>query len=124
MSVFLQFPGVATPNPPTAAADGLQRARDLLAAAMAPEQVASLAPAEALALAAWPRIEARVLAAQLFDRRRWLQGQPQKFGTLAVRVAEGWRLWPVAPGTTDSERAKWGLPTLQELEQQVRMVPA
>lgn len=46
------------------------------------------------------------LAAAAFDRQRQLAGRPQKFG-----------LWPgeVAPGTTDSERAKWGVPPLPDL---------
>ncbi len=46
------------------------------------------------------------LAAAAFDRQRQCEGRPQKFG-----------LWPgeVAPGTTDSERAKWGVPPMAEL---------
>jgi hypothetical protein len=44
-----------------------------------------------------------------------LAGAPQKFGT-QWRARDGGReLWPVDPVTTDSERAKWGLPPLAEL---------
>lgn len=59
---------------------------------------------------------ARVVAATAYDRLRMLAGKPQKFGTQVV-VREGRReLWPVDGLTTDSERAKWGLPGLGELE--------
>jgi hypothetical protein len=62
-----------------------------------------LQAAEALALAAMARLPAaRPLAAHAFDRLRQLAGQPQKFGTVAD--------WPVDANTTDSERAKWGVP--------------
>lgn len=125
MSCYLQFPGEVVPAalvPP--GAEGLAELRAVLAAAVTVAQLPALAQAEALALAAWQQPEARVLAAQVFDRRRWLQGLPQKFGTLAVRTPAGWQLWPVAAGTTDSERAKWGLPSLRELEQQLAAVPA
>lgn len=56
---------------------------------------------------------AKALAATCFDRLRMLAGQPQKFGT--QRGPDG-APWPVDPATTDSERAKWGLPTLRELQ--------
>jgi len=56
---------------------------------------------------------ARRLAALLFDRLRMLQAKPQKFGT--QRGADG-ALWPIDPFTTDSERAKWDLPSRAELE--------
>lgn len=58
---------------------------------------------------------ARPLAATAFDRLRLLAGKPQKFGTQFV-MRDGHRQpWPVEPMTTDSERAKWGLPPLAEL---------
>lgn len=58
---------------------------------------------------------ARPLAAVAFDRLRMFAGKPQKFGTQFV-VRDGSRQqWPVEPLTTDSERAKWGLPPLAEL---------
>ncbi|MCA8974411.1 MAG: hypothetical protein KDC98_06800 [Planctomycetes bacterium] len=58
---------------------------------------------------------ARPLAATAFDRRRMLRGEPQKFGTQVVERDGRRELWPVDPGTTDSERSKWGLPRLDEL---------
>lgn len=56
--------------------------------------------------------EAKAVAAACFDRLRMLAGQPQKFGT--QRGPDG-ALWPVDTATTDSERAKWGLPPLEQL---------
>lgn len=64
-----------------------------------------------LAMASQP--EAKAVAATCFDRLRTLAGQPQKFGT--QRGPDG-TLLPVDPATTDSERAKWGLPPLCELQ--------
>lgn len=58
---------------------------------------------------------ARPLAARLYDRLRMLEGRPQKFGT--QRRADG-TLWPVDPATTDSERAKWSMPPLAELDRE------
>lgn len=80
------------------------------------EVVAEVQAAQALALAAMrSEAGARAIAASAFDRLRRLAGKPQKFGTEVV-VREGRReLWPVEPGTTDSERAKWGVPPLAEL---------
>ncbi len=61
-----------------------------------------------------PRL--REVAATAYDRARALAGRPQKFGTQAVRAGDRLALWPVEPGTTDTERAKWGLAPLQRLE--------
>ena len=62
--------------------------------------------------ALWRQIPLKVFE---FDRLRLLAGAPQKFGT-QWRARDGGReLWPVDPATTDSERAKWGLPPLAEL---------
>lgn len=58
--------------------------------------------------------DALAVCAAAFDRMRVLRGQPQKFGT--ARAHDGGP-WPVDPATTDSERAKWGLPPLAELLQ-------
>lgn len=92
--------------------DQVDAARILLAG----EDLAEVAAAERLALAAMARAAAaRPLAAAAFDRQRLLRGEPQKFGTQTV-VREGRvELWPVAATTTDSERAKWGVPPLAEL---------
>ena len=54
---------------------------------------------------------ARRLAAELYDLQRVLQGQPQKFGT----CSQPGSVMDVDPATTDSERAKWDLPSLAEL---------
>lgn len=78
--------------------------------------VAEVAAAQSLAWSAMRSDDAaKRIAAAAFDRLRLLAGRPQKFGTQVV-VRDGRReLWPVEPGTTDSERAKWGVPPLAEL---------
>lgn len=81
---------------------------------------AEVEAAQALALACTKEPAARPLAARAFDRLRLLAGQPQKYGTEVV-VQDGVRtLWPVDPNTTDSERAKWGLPALAELKRRAQ----
>lgn len=79
-------------------ADEVEAAQQLLLAAMAGE----------------PR--ARALAATAYDRLRMLSGRPQKFGTQVVRRDGRAELWPVDPATTDTERSKWGLPGLADLQ--------
>jgi hypothetical protein len=88
-------------------------AAELLVGSDVPAEVEA---AQTLALAAFGALPAaRPLAATAFDRLRLLAGAPQKFGTQTTE-REGVRaLWPVDPATTDSERAKWGLPALAEL---------
>jgi 5-formyltetrahydrofolate cyclo-ligase len=73
--------------------------------------------AEAQALAVMRELPAaRPLAAAAFDRLRVLDGRPQKFGTQR-RCRNGlWELAPRDTATTDSERAKWGVPPLAVLE--------
>lgn len=82
-------------------------------AALASTDVAQVTAAHdaALGLMATHR-PARALAAQLYDRMRVLAGRPQKFGT---QLGPDGAPWPVDPGTTDSERAKWDLPGLADL---------
>lgn len=80
------------------------------------ELAAEVGAAQQLALAAManePR--ARLLAAVAYDRLRRLAGTAQKFGTQVVQRDGRAELWPVDPATTDSERAKWGVPPLAEL---------
>lgn len=92
--------------------DAVARAEALLASS----DLADVAAAEALLLGAMARDpRARPLAARAFDRRRRLRGEPQKFGTEVVECDGRRALWPVDPATTDSERSKWGLPSLTEL---------
>jgi hypothetical protein len=80
------------------------------------EDRAHVALAQSLALALLgQQPTARWLAARAFDRLRMLAGQPQKYGTATHLVDGQLQLWPVDPGTTDSERAKWGVPALAEL---------
>lgn len=94
------------PDDPVARAAALLRSDD-------PGEVAA---AEALLLAAMADdSRARPLAAAAYDRRRMLGGRPQKFGTQTVERDGRRELWPVDPATTDSERSKWGLPSLAEL---------
>lgn len=70
---------------------------------------------------------ARWLAAATLDRWLTSQGKPQKYGTQFFKDKNGWRLLPVAPDTTDAERAEWGVPplseTLRRLEELRRMDP-
>tara|TARA_R110002072_G_scaffold241027_8_gene399664 strand:+ start:9400 stop:10293 length:894 start_codon:yes stop_codon:yes gene_type:complete len=66
---------------------------------------------------------AKIVAAMAYDRTRAFAGRPQKFGTQAVRTAGDLVLWPVDPGTTDSERSKWFVKTLAELRQRVDLAP-
>jgi hypothetical protein len=102
------------------AAKDLVDAEDQLLAARvlaSSDVVAEVEAAQALALAAMAKVSAaRPVAATAFDRLRMLAGQPQKFGTQWLERERGRpELWPVDGSTTDSERAKWGLPGLAEL---------
>jgi hypothetical protein len=100
------------------AGDQLAAAAVLLGSSLAAEVEAAHSLALA-AMAAEPG--ARSVAATAFDRLRMLAGKPQKFGT-QVTARDGQRvLWPVDATTTDSERAKWGLPALAELQRRVGM---
>lgn len=89
-------------------------AAELLVGSDEPKDVET---AQALAMAAFGALPAaRPLAAAAFDRLRMLAGSPQKFGTQWVARDGRWALWAVDATTTDSERAKWGLPALAELQ--------
>jgi hypothetical protein len=92
-------------------------AAELLAEA---DEVVHVELAQALALEAMAKVRpARAIAARAFDRLRVLAGKPQKFGTQS-HVHDGVRvLYPVDPATTDSERAKWDVPSLAELQQRL-----
>ena len=94
------------------------------AALLDSEDHAEVEFAQQLALAAMRTLPAaRSAAARAMDRLRVLAGQPQKFGT-QVHTNNGRReLWPVDAWTTDSERAKWGLPGLQELRRSAETAP-
>ena len=93
------------------AAEQLATAQALLAGERADVEFA-----QELALAAMRTLPAaRPVAALALDRLRVLAGQPQKFGTQSHSVDGHATLWPVDAWTTDSERAKWGLPGLAEL---------
>lgn len=65
----------------------------------------------------------KVVAALAYDRTRAFAGREQKFGTQAVVSAGKRTMWPVDPGTTDSERAKWLLEGLDRLRAQVAHAP-
>jgi hypothetical protein len=83
------------------------------AAALASSDLTAVAAAHEVALSLMAQHRpARALAARLYDRMRVLAGRPQKFGT--QRGPDG-AVWPIDPGTTDSERAKWDLPGLADL---------
>ncbi|MDN5210501.1 hypothetical protein QQ020_00540 [Fulvivirgaceae bacterium BMA12] len=58
---------------------------------------------------------AKRFAAAAYDRWLMYRGKPQKFGLQYVPDGVRFRLWDVAPETTDEERAEWDVPTLQEL---------
>lgn len=80
------------------------------------DDVADVELAHTLALAALAAAPAaRPLAAVAFDRLRVLAARPQKFGTQWRRLDGALEPCPIDPATTDSERAKWGLPALAEL---------
>jgi hypothetical protein len=101
------------------AAGALTAAHERVAAAgllLRSDVAAEVEAAHTLALAAMAREpSARPLAATAYDRLRLLAGAPQKFGTQVTERDGRRELWPVDATTTDSERAKWGLPTLAEL---------
>mgnify|MGYP001028244340 CR=1 FL=1 len=100
-------------KPWTALVDRLAVAELLLGS----DVVADVELAQTLALAALAKSKAaRPLAARAFDRLRRLAGQPQKYGTEVVVRDGGAELWPVDGVTTDSERAKWGIAPLAELQ--------
>jgi hypothetical protein len=103
-----------------AAAKRLATPAELCAAAellVGSDDKAEVETAQALAMAAFAAAPAaRPLAAAAYDRLRLLAGRPQKFGTQWVARAGAPALWDVDPATTDSERAKWGLPALVELQ--------
>ena len=65
----------------------------------------------------------RSVAACAYDRTRALAGRAQKFGTQSVVVGGACGLWPVDPGTTDSERAKWRIDRLAALREQATSAP-
>lgn len=84
---------------------------------LAGEGAAEVELAQTLALRAMgSERAARRLAACAYDRLRRLAGKPQKFGTEIVAGATGPELWPVEASTTDSERAKWNVEPLAELQ--------
>ena len=107
-------------KPWTALADRLAVAELLLQS----EVPADVELAQALALAALAKSPAaRPLAARAFDRLRRLAGQPQKYGTEIVVHDGRAELWPVDGVTTDSERAKWGIAPLAELQRAAAALP-
>ncbi|MCY2959534.1 MAG: hypothetical protein NTY35_05150 [Planctomycetota bacterium] len=59
------------------------------------------------------------VAAEAIDKDLVHQGRPQRFGTQFVWDARNqkWRLYPMDPATTDTERAAMGVPTYAELIQ-------
>lgn len=96
-------------------------ARERAAAVLLHGDAAAVQRAHELALAAMAsRATARLLAATAYDRLRLLRGEPQKFGTQVVAAGDGYDLWPCDPRTTDSERAKWGVLPLGELQARAR----
>lgn len=66
---------------------------------------------------------AKIVAAMAYDRTRAFAGRAQKFGTQSVMTAGQRVLWPVDSGTTDSERAKWLLRTLADLQRVAGAAP-
>lgn len=107
-------------QPWTALIDRLAVAELLLGS----DVVADVELAQTLALAALAKSPAaRPLAARAFDRLRRLAGQPQKYGTELVVHDGRAELWPVDGVTTDSERAKWGIAPLAELQRAAAALP-
>jgi hypothetical protein len=65
---------------------------------------------------------ARWLAAATYDRWLMYQGKPQKYGTQIVPDGKRQRVWDVEPGTSDAERAEWGVPSLAEMKRRAEEV--
>jgi hypothetical protein len=63
---------------------------------------------------------AKRLAAAAFDKQLMYEGRPQKFGLQYVPDGIRLRLWDVDPKTTDNERKEWDVPTLEELNKNIR----
>ena len=59
--------------------------------------------------------KAKKFTAAAYDKWLMYQGKPQKYGLQIVPDGQCLRLWDVDPSTTDDERAKWSVPSLQEL---------
>jgi hypothetical protein len=57
---------------------------------------------------------ARWLAAAAMDRWLMTMGLTQRYGTQYVFSEERWKLYPVDLDTTDEERERWGVPSLDE----------
>jgi TPR repeat protein len=64
--------------------------------------------------------DAKRFAAAAFDKWLMYQGKPQKFGLQYVPDGVRLKLWDVDPRTTDNERAEWDVPTLQELNKNIK----
>jgi hypothetical protein len=56
------------------------------------------------------------LAAAAYDRWLMHQNLPQKFGTQYQRRRGVWELYTFDPTTTDAERARWDVPSLQNAQ--------
>lgn len=66
---------------------------------------------------------ARWLAAAAYDRWLMQQGRAQKYGTQYRSNGQTWVLWDVDPETTDEERARWGVPPLEEAKRRAAELP-
>ena len=93
----------------------------LMAASDNPAEVDHAHEQALIKMAQNPRL--RAVAAMAYDRTRALAGREQKFGTQSVLSAGIPELWPVDSGTTDSERRKWGMPSLAELRSKANIAP-
>jgi len=65
---------------------------------------------------------ARWLAAATYDRWLMYQGKPQKYGTQIVPDGKRQRVWDVDPTTSETERAQWDVPSLEEMERRAEEV--
>jgi hypothetical protein len=57
---------------------------------------------------------ARWLVAASEDRALMYRNKPQRWGTQFKLVDGRMKLWPVDPSTTDADRARWGVPSIEE----------
>jgi hypothetical protein len=64
--------------------------------------------------------KARWLYIAAIDRLLMHQGKKQKFGTQYIRKRGVWYLYGVNKKTTDEERKKYGLPSLQKILQELK----
>jgi hypothetical protein len=107
----------------------IRESEDLYRAALILQHADRTGSAEGCLLAHYLALQAadkgyeggRFLAAACLDRYLATLGRPQRFGTQHFTDSLGdYRLLPVNPMTTDSERVEWDVPPLEQLKRDLR----